>query len=394
MSLYLISKDPKLRSRINRQLKKGCTTATNHSQLATMRVSMHHDRFPVVLIDDAHLGSDKLPLVRKIMLQHLPGRKIILVEHPRIERPEGYVLDGTFGMINRNCSIDQLLSCVIDAIGVHAVHEHLTDAQMHRILQQHNTDSLDSYLIGVSQAIETIRSIILRIATIFSCVHIYGETGTGKEVVAQLLRHLSGNPDPFVVVNCSTIPETLADTHLFGNERGAYTDAKEEAPGYIARAHNGILFLDELEDMPLSIQGKLLRLLETNRYRKVGGTSVQYSNFKLITASNVPLDQLRNEHRLRSDLYYRLKRLVIAIPPLRERREDIPLLINHFLRRLEERRRPDAKTLSKMMDYPWPGNARELFHELERLSIFADQSAHELSYTEILTESVLNSTCI
>jgi len=395
VSLYLISKDSKLRSRINRQLQKGCITATNQNQLKTMRVRMHDDRFPVVLIDDTYIGQDKLPLVRKIMLQHIPGRKIILVEHPRIEQPEGFVLDGTFGMINRNCSIDQLLSCVIQAMGIHAVHEHLTDAQMQRILQQQQqTDSLGSHLVGVSEAIMTIRSIITRIAPIFSYVHIYGETGTGKEVVAQLLRHLSGNASPFVVVNCSTIPETLADTHLFGNERGAYTDAKEASPGYIARAHNGILFLDELEDMPRSIQGKLLRLLETNRYRKVGGTSVQYSNFRLITASNIPLDQLRKEHRLRADLYYRLKRLVIAIPPLRDRREDIPLLINHFLSRLEESRHPDAKTLSRMMDYPWPGNARELFHELERLSIFADQSAHELSYTEILTESVLNSKCI
>ena len=204
-----------------------------------------------------------------------------------------------------------------------------------------------------------------------------------------MLRKASKTPNPFVVVNCSTIPKSLADTHLFGHVKGAYTDAKESAPGYIARADGGLLFLDELEDMDRSIQGKLLRLLETSQYHKVGETVLESSRFKLITASNIPLDELLKRGLLRKDLYYRLNRLVISIPPLRNRKEDIPLLVDHFLESLGERRRPDAKTLARIMNNGWPGNVRQLFYELERLVLFADQEAQELSFSEILTESVL-----
>ena len=390
MSLYLISNDPKLRSYINRQLKSGCISATNMVQLKKLKQQVCLDGNPVVMIDDEFSQKGSSPISRTVMLEQIPGIKIILTNNPLIELEEGYVLDGTFGLLRRNCSIEQLIACVIDAGGLSTIKAHLTDIQLQRNLERISCDPLASHLVGQSEAIVTIRNIIRRIAPVFSCVHINGETGTGKEVVAQLLRTESRRADPFVVVNCSTIPETLADTHLFGSERGAYTDAKESTPGYIARADGGLLFLDELEDMHRSVQGKLLRILETKRYQKVGGTASLSSRFRLITASNISLDQLYERGHLRADLYFRLNRLVISIPPLRERKEDIPLLINHFLRKLGESRRPDAMTLSKMMDHSWPGNARELFHELERLSVFADREAQELSYTEILTGSSLN----
>jgi transcriptional regulator with PAS, ATPase and Fis domain len=150
------------------------------------------------------------------------------------------------------------------------------------------------------------------------------------------------------------------------------------------------LFLDEIEDLSLEIQGKLLRLLETRQFRPVGGDSVETSDFKLITASNVPLRVLCKERRLRFDLYNRLNRVVITMPPLRKHKEEIPLLIEHHLESIGEKRRPDLAPMERIMRYHWPGNVRELFKELELLSVFASQGANSFSYREILTESALS----
>ncbi len=389
MSLYLLSKDPKLRLSINRQLKKPCIVCTTVTHLGQIAQTMQLDRHPVLLIDEECSKRGILYLLPAIMQLKIPGKKILLSSTFHVEYSNGYSFDGTFGILLRCSTIEQLISCVVEAAGIPAIYEHLTPFQRDRILHRWNTHRLSSILIGQSRNIQTIRKIIKTVGKRFSCVHIEGETGTGKEVVANLLREESENPDPFIVVNCSTIPNTLADTHLFGNEKGAYTDAKESTPGYIGKAHGGILFLDELEDMSPSVQGKLLRLLETNKYHKVGGNTVMHSQFRLISASNVPLASLRKEGVLRDDLFYRLERLVIKITPLRERTEDIPLLVDHFLKQLKEERRPDELTMKRIMEYSWPGNARELFHELERLSVFASEETQELSFKEILTESVL-----
>lgn len=389
MSLYLLSKDTKLRSSINRQLKKPCLSATTMQYLGQLRSTMAKDRFPVLLIDEEFSKRGLPYLLHLIIKEQLPGKRILITSMCHVDYETGFAIDASFGILRRCSTIEQLIMCVIESAGFHAIHNHLTLPQIERYMAKDSSETLSSVLIGTSQNIANIRTVIEKVGRRFDCVHIEGETGTGKEVVANLLREKSGTPDPFIVINCSTIPEMLADSHLFGNEKGAFTDAKEATPGYVGKANGGVLFLDELEDMSPAIQGKLLRLLETHTYHKVGGNEERYSQFKLITASNIPLMELKDRQALRADLFYRLDRLVLSIAPLRERREDIPLLVDHFLKRMGESRRPDKVTMSRIMEYSWPGNARELMHELERLSVFASDDAFELSYKEILTESVL-----
>jgi len=390
VSLYLISKDHKLRSSINRQLKLGCVTITNLNHLDNVTATLNKDADAILLIDEKFSQNGLRSTLRMLLQAEVPGKKIILTNEPFTVHTEGFVWDGTYGFLSRTASVEQLIDCVVQSSGIQAIRNHLTESQIRRHDTQHEAQDLAMKLVGKSSAIRTVRTIITRVAPLFSCVHIEGETGTGKEVVAQLIRERSGTPDPFVEINCAAIPQSLADTHLFGSERGAYTDAKEATPGYISRAHEGILFLDELEDLHTSIQSKLLRLLETHRYRRVGSMIQRVSKFRLITASNIPLHQLIEQKKLRQDLYYRLNKIIISIPPLRERKEDIPLLISHFLTKIGETRLPDDETLSRMINYSWPGNVRELYHELERLSVFAPHEAQALSFKEILTDSVLN----
>jgi DNA-binding NtrC family response regulator len=349
---------------------------------------MEHDTNPILMIDEDFNKAGLSAIFGTILQERLPGKRIIITNGV-FSKNRSFLQDEYLGMINRTFTIEDLIACVIKIAGVKAIKEHLTPAQLERIQKTLEQDPHSRELVGRSPAMIEVRRIVKRIGPIFTCVHINGETGTGKEVVARMLRKRSGTPNPFVAVNCSTIPKSLADTHLFGHEKGAYTDAKEASPGYIARAHGGVLFLDELEDMDRSIQGKLLRLLETNEYHRVGGTTLESSRFKLITASNIPLVELKRRGILRSDLYYRLNRLVISLPPLRDRKEDIPLLVEHFLTSFGEQRRPDEKTFSRIMDHDWPGNVRELLYEMERLVLFANQEANELSFSEILTESAL-----
>ncbi|MDD2296465.1 MAG: sigma 54-interacting transcriptional regulator [Sphaerochaetaceae bacterium] len=389
MSLFLITKDVRLRATINRQLRKGCYSATSLDQIKKLRINLALDTYPVLLIDEKFSEQGLLPILDYIVSTQVPGPKIIITSKKGINTKSPFVYDSGIGILYKPFSIEQLIALVVDIGGVPAIAPHLCDSQLSRILDEYNTDWHALTLIGQSKALVKIRNIIKKIGPVFSSVHINGETGTGKEVVASLLCQASGCADPYIIVNCSSIPETLADTYIFGNVKGAFTDAKIARKGVVKSADGGVLFLDEIEDLAKGVQGKLLRLLETKQFRPIGSDFVETSHFKLITASNQPLKELSNTGKLRFDLLNRLNRLVIHIPPLRERKEDIPLLIDHYLKEHGEERRPDEPTMAKIMEYQWPGNTRELFKELEQLSVFASHSAQSLSYREILTESVL-----
>lgn len=386
MSLFLISKDAKLLAALNRQLGSGCHWANSTDRLVQMRRLIETDTCPVLLIDDNFHENGHLPVLEIVLSSKIPGTKILLTGKLGYSKQKPFLYDSGYGILRKPFSLDQLVEGLVDSGKMAALAGHLD----HRRLERYQSDRYATELVGKSDSMQRIRKIIRKIGPTFSSVHVYGETGTGKEVVASLLRHEVGNGKPFVVMNCSSIPNSLADTYLFGTVRGAYTDAKENRIGIVKSADGGTLFLDEIEDLSLEIQGKLLRLLETRQFRPVGGDSVETSDFKLITASNVPLRVLCKERRLRFDLYNRLNRVVITMPPLRKHKEDIPLLIEHHLESIGEKRRPDLATMERIMRYHWPGNVRELFKELELLSVFASQGANSFSYREILTESALS----
>jgi Nif-specific regulatory protein len=229
-------------------------------------------------------------------------------------------------------------------------------------------------LIGQSRAIEALRSVISRVADTELAVLILGENGTGKEVVAQSIHYLSRRRQkPFIAVNCAAIPDTLAESELFGHEKGAFTDAQEARLGKFELARDGTLFLDEIGDLSLAGQSKLLRVLEEKILVRVGGSKPIHTDARVLTATNQNLAEMVRQRRFREDLYFRLNVVTLEIPPLRERPEDIMLLADHFLAdfcRKARRGVPQFSTPARkrLEAHPWPGNVRELRNLMERLA--------------------------
>jgi len=240
-------------------------------------------------------------------------------------------------------------------------------------------DHKDGYEFGeilsrtpeMQQVYETIRMV----APTDGTVVIEGETGTGKELVARMIHHRSPRGDgPFITINCGGFPETLLESELFGNERGAFTGANQAKPGKIELAHGGTLFLDEVENMPLTMQAKLLLVLNDQKVQRLGSSRWNRVDMRVIAASNVPLKELVTKEKMRSDFYYRIHVLLIKLLPLRQRRDDIPILIQDFLRHhpvavRKKITRILPKAVDHLMRYGWPGNIRELHNVLEQAVI-------------------------
>jgi len=231
-------------------------------------------------------------------------------------------------------------------------------------------------MVGVSAPMQEVYDRVLRFARSTVPLMVVGETGTGKEMVAQAVHRVSGEEAPFVAVNCAALPEALVESELFGHERGAFTGAHTRRDGLLAQADGGILFLDEVGELPPAAQAKLLRVLEAGEYRAVGATRETRARFRLVAATNRDLDAMVAAGRFRPDLLHRLGTARIALPALRDRREDIPLLAEHFVKMHARRLRiADAdlprSVLPVLAAYPWPGNVRELENVLERALVLS-----------------------
>ncbi len=233
--------------------------------------------------------------------------------------------------------------------------------------------SMDQVVVGHSPRMRAIFDFVKVVSKSDSSVIITGESGTGKEIIANVLHYSSARRhQPFVAVSCALFSETLIETELFGHERGAFTGAIKDKPGRFELAQGGTLFLDDIDDVPLGIQVKLLRALQNRTVERVGGTRTIPVNVRVITGTKRDLKQMVAEGKFREDLYYRLNVLPIVLPPLRERREDIPVLIDHFMRRFARERGLDVPELSPVVrhafsKYRWPGNVRELENACERI---------------------------
>jgi len=244
-------------------------------------------------------------------------------------------------------------------------------------LRQAGQPSVLSGLIGQSSAFRSMLELVSRVAPSDASVMLLGESGTGKELLARAVHEGSKrSAQPFVVVDCSSITESLFESELFGHEKGAYTGAHAARPGLVEAASGGTLFLDELGDIPLGMQVKLLRLLESGTYRRVGSTALRHANIRVVSATHRNMERLVEEGRFRQDLYFRLNTFPIALPPLRQRSADIPMLVATLLNRVAPQRTfvlTDA-AMNLLVGWPFPGNIRELRNVLERVTLLCDSS--------------------
>jgi transcriptional regulator with PAS, ATPase and Fis domain len=235
------------------------------------------------------------------------------------------------------------------------------------------------FIVGPSKMTRDILDLVNKIAKLSATVLILGESGTGKELLARLIHKEAADPDaPFIAVNLAAIPRELAESALFGHERGAFTGAHRQQLGKFELASNGTLFLDEIGDLRLDLQAKLLRAIQEGEIERVGGTKPIKTEFRLIAATNVDLERAVKEGKFREDLYYRINVIPIKLPPLRERTEDIPQLADFFLRRYNTRFRKRVQgvtdsTMALLKKYWWPGNIRELENLVERLVAVSDK---------------------
>jgi two-component system response regulator AtoC len=261
-------------------------------------------------------------------------------------------------------------------------------------------------IIGKSEIMKEIFNIIRQIADSKSTVLIMGESGTGKELVSRAIHYISQRRNtPFVTINCAAIPETLIESELFGHEKGAFTNAIERKLGRFEIAHSGTLFLDEIGELSLATQAKILRFLEEREFNRVGGSKTIKVDVRLIAATNKDLTQMIKKGLFREDLYYRINVVPVVLPPLRERPEDIPLLLDHFIEKFSTENKKQLKGVSKealeiLKNYEWPGNIRELENLVERVVTLTSNSyiqPNELPFSLVnvpklngLKESILN----
>jgi two-component system response regulator HydG len=231
-------------------------------------------------------------------------------------------------------------------------------------------------IIARSEEMQRVLDLVLRVAPTDATVLVQGESGTGKEVIAKAIHHSSSRSDgPFVAVNCGALPEPLLESEIFGHVKGAFTGATVNKKGLFEEAHEGTFFMDEIGEMPLSLQVKLLRALQDGEVRRLGSNQPVTVNARIVAATNRNLEQMMRQGAFREELYYRLNVIQMSLPPLRERREDIPLLADHFLERFGQKQgralRLSSDALDRLLRYPWPGNVRELENAMERTAILA-----------------------
>ncbi|MGA9242054.1 MAG: sigma-54 dependent transcriptional regulator [Silvibacterium sp.] len=328
---------------------------------------IEQNSYDLALLDLALPGKNGLEVLQ-ILRESQPALPVIMITaYGKVDNVVDAIRTGAQNFVQKPWDNEKLLADIRSAIGrYHAEEENI---QLKRALKQRYSFS---NIIGKSEPMLRIFDLVAQVAPSRSTVLIQGESGTGKELIARALHSNSGRKDkPFVPVNTGAMPTDLLESTLFGHVKGAFTSAISGKKGLFEVANGGTLFLDEIGTMGMDTQAKILRVLQDRRFMQLGGTQEIQVDVRIITATNVDLRQAVREGKFREDLFYRLNVIAIDLPPLRSRREDIPLLATHFLKRYAEENGLSNRTLTPdalraLVDYDWPGNVRELENAIER----------------------------
>ncbi len=328
--------------------------------------------FPVVVTDLKLPGMDGIEVLREVHKISPNTEVIILTAYGTVENAVEAMKEGAYHYLTKPINLEEFILVIKKALEHYRLKEkvELLEKQLEERYRFEN-------IIGSSRRMREIFQTITQVAPTRAPVLITGESGTGKELVARAIHRRSDRKDkPFVVIHCGALVSTLLESELFGHEKGAFTGAVESKPGRFELANGGTVFLDEVSEIEPSVQVKLLRVLQEQEFERVGGIKTIKVDARIVSATNVNLEERVKEGKFREDLYYRLKVISIHLPPLRERKEDIPLLVNAFIKEANTLNKKNirgitSRALSLLMNYHWPGNVRELKNVIESMVILA-----------------------
>ncbi len=378
--VLIVDDEPNLRKILSAQLSRDgydVLTAEDGEQ-GLLQLREHH--IDLVITDLKMPKVDGLTLLKKALEEDPELPVVLITAHGTIDTAVEALKSGAFDFVTKPFDKDEVRQIVAKALRT----RELRGAD---VTPTATSRGARFGIIGASSGITELYAILERVADTPTTVLITGESGTGKELVARALHEHSSRKDkPFIKVNCAAIPKELIESELFGYERGAFTGAVTSKPGRFELANGGTLFLDEIGEIPIEMQVKLLRALQESEFERVGGIKTIRVDVRLVAATNRDLKKLILTGNFREDLFYRLNVVPIRLPALRERTSDIPLLVEHFLARFNERLKKDVRSVHReamdaLVQYPWPGNIRELENVVERAVLFCD--------TQELTPSAL-----
>jgi DNA-binding NtrC family response regulator len=333
----------------------------------------------IILLDLNLPDGSGLSLLDRIALENPSPPVILITAYGEVDTAVEAMKKGAQDFLQKPLDLERLIQAVERAREMVALRRELD------LLRQSSTGQVEM-IVGDTPEMQRVVKEAQRAANSAVSVLITGETGTGKEVLAQALRTMGPRADkPFIPINCAALPDTMIESELFGHEAGAFTGAQKRKPGLIEVADTGILFLDEISSTKTEMQAKLLRVLEDQGFRRVGGVKEISVDIQILAASNRDLPKMIEEGTFREDLFYRLKVVDLHLPPLRERKMDIPALVGTFIRTINQRTANNVtditpRAIDALKAHPWPGNIRELRHVIERAMLFCDDEVLDLGH--------------
>ena len=370
-TILIVEDEEKLRRVIELQLKSAGFSVL---QAGTAEDAVKHAGDADLILTDLRLpGKSGLELLAELKLQNSLTPVVVMTAFGSIETAVEAMKAGAVDFLPKPFSLDHLMAVVKKALELRT----LRDENLQLKAELSNRYQFDN-LLGRSAPMREIFATVERVAPTRATVLLCGESGVGKDMIARAIhQHSPRAGRPFVKINCTALPENLMESELFGYEKGAFTGANLSKPGKFEQADTGTVFLDEIGDVPLSIQVKLLRILQEREFERLGSNKTRHIDVRVLAATNADLRAALEEGTFREDLYYRLNVLPIDIPPLRDRKEDIPLLAQHFIRKLAKDNGSVAESISdgameRLLAYHWPGNVRELENVMERSMVLAN----------------------
>ena len=372
-TVLVVDDEPLIRwSLVNRLKEEGYRTL--EAATGSEAVSQHREGADLVLLDFVLPDADGLAVLKQIKETDPDTLVIMLTAHTGVETAVNAMKHGAFHYANKPFDLDEIVLLVEKALETTQLRREVRTLRA-RQAQPYSPESI----VGESAPIVAVRAMLQRIGgSPASTVLLSGESGSGKDLAAKVIHYSSSRASrPFMNITCSALPETLLESELFGHERGAFTGADRQKRGLLESADGGTVFLDEISEMVPLLQAKLLRFLEEKSFKRVGGNVDVKVDVRVIAATNRSLQEEVKKGRFREDLYYRLNVMAVPLPPLRDRREDVPLLLNHYIDSFNTEFRKKVRgvspgALTALKNYGWPGNVRELRNAVERAMLLTD----------------------